>query len=330
MALTAGSAVEAIPLAFRRMGRTLFQPFDLRKWFVLGFCAWLAQLCESGGPNFNFTVPGGGGGGSGPSGGGGGTGPSPGGGIGNWFEDHVVLIVFLAVLALLAIVALGLLVLWLSSRGKFMFLDGVVYNRGAVVEPWRRYRRLANSLFGFRLAFGLAVVAVLAVLVAACLGLAWVDILREAFGPAALLAIVIGGLGFFGIVAAASIVSALLDDFVVPVMYLRGRRVLEAWSVFYRELGRGHFWVFVLFYVMKFVLGLAVAVLALVAMCLTCCLAALPYIGTVILLPVLVFMRCYSLSFIEQHGPWWPVFAYDLAHSGPPASAADVGGEAGA
>ena len=28
--------------------RMLFQPFDLGKWFVIGFCAWLAGLGESG------------------------------------------------------------------------------------------------------------------------------------------------------------------------------------------------------------------------------------------------------------------------------------------
>jgi len=62
MAPSAGSVIEAIPAAFRRMARTLFQPFDVRKWFVLGFCAWLANLGEGGGgPNVNF------GGGGGPA-----------------------------------------------------------------------------------------------------------------------------------------------------------------------------------------------------------------------------------------------------------------------
>ena len=38
-----------------------------------------------------------------------------------------------------------------------------------------------------------------------------------------------------------------------------------------------------------------------------CCLAALPYIGTVILLPVDVFWRGYSAYFIQQYG--FPIFA---------------------
>ena len=310
MAVTAGSVIDAIPAAFRRMGRTLFQPFDVRKWFVLGFCAWLAQLGEGGA----------GGGGGGGHGGGGGV-PSGGGGdvsaIGDWFEEHLAVILLVAAIVFLVVLALGLLVLWLSSRGKFMFLDGVVHNRGAVVEPWRRYRQLANSLFGFRLAYGLVVLLVLALVGAVCFGLAWVDIARETFGPAALIAIVIGVLSFLVVVLAAGIVSGLLDDFVVPVMYLRGRRVLAAWGVFWRQLGRGHVGPILLFYLMKIVLGMAVAAVAMIATCLTCCLTALPYLGTVILLPVFVFMRCYSLAFIEQYGPDWRVFAYDLAPPAP-------------
>jgi len=50
---------------------------------------------------------------------------------------------------------------------------------------------------------------------------------------------------------------------------------------------------------------------SLVALCLTCCLAAISYVGTVILLPLLVFVRCYSLYFIEQFGPHWLIFLPD-------------------
>ena len=303
MAVSAGSVIDAIPAEFRRMARTMFQPFDIGKWFVLGFCAWLAQLGEGGGPNFNFNL-----GGWDGSGGGGGDFA----GVGDWFEENLAVILLVGTIIFLVVLALVLLVLWLSSRGKFMFLDGVVHNRGAVVEPWHQYRPLANSLFGFRVAFGLIVLLALALIGAVCFGLAWVDIANETFGPAALAAIVIGVLSFIVIVVSAAIVAGLLDDFVVPVMYLRQRRVREAWGIFWRELGQGHVGPILLFYVMKIVLGMGVGVVALIATCLTCCLTALPYLGTVILLPVFVFLRCYSLAFIEQYGPEWQVFAYDL------------------
>jgi len=36
------SVTNAIGAALNRAGRMLFKPFELRKWFVLGFCAWLS------------------------------------------------------------------------------------------------------------------------------------------------------------------------------------------------------------------------------------------------------------------------------------------------
>ena len=43
------SVTEAIEPAYDRMKRMLFQPFDFSKWIIIGFCAWLASLGESGG-----------------------------------------------------------------------------------------------------------------------------------------------------------------------------------------------------------------------------------------------------------------------------------------
>ena len=42
------SVAEPVSPALERVKRILFQPFDLGKWFVIGFCAWLAQLGEGG------------------------------------------------------------------------------------------------------------------------------------------------------------------------------------------------------------------------------------------------------------------------------------------
>ena len=42
----------------------------------------------------------------------------------------------------------------------------------------------------------------------------------------------------------------------------------------------------------------------------TLCLGALPYLSSVLLLPIIVFSRCYSLCFIEQFGPTWRIFRH--------------------
>jgi len=120
----------------------LFQPFDIGKWFIIGFCAWLAGLGESGGGfngNYNF---------------------------GNdrhshnfqetfakvirYVMENLYWIIPVVIVALIFLLALGMVMLWLNCRGKFMFLHCVAVNRAEVKEPWQKYGRVANSLFWFR------------------------------------------------------------------------------------------------------------------------------------------------------------------------------------
>jgi len=60
------------------------------------------------------------------------------------------------------------------------------------------------------------------------------------------------------------------------------------------------------------VLALAIFVVILTAVVATCCilgcLAAIPYLGTVLLLPVFVFRRAYSLYYLAQYGLDYDVF----------------------
>jgi len=71
-------------------------------------------------------------------------------------ESAVVLpLIVVGVVVLLALVTL---LLWVSSRGKFIFLDNLVHNRAAIVEPWRRFASLGNSLFWWRVGFAVAAV----------------------------------------------------------------------------------------------------------------------------------------------------------------------------
>ena len=40
--------------AFELMKKILFRPFDLKKWFVIGFTAWLANLGSGGSFSYQF------------------------------------------------------------------------------------------------------------------------------------------------------------------------------------------------------------------------------------------------------------------------------------
>ena len=54
--LPAISVIEPISSALEGVKSTLFKPFEMGKWFTIGFCAWLASLGQSG-LNFNFNFP---------------------------------------------------------------------------------------------------------------------------------------------------------------------------------------------------------------------------------------------------------------------------------
>ena len=129
------------------MADTLFRPFELKKWFVVGFTAWLAGLGGRGGS----------GSGANSSLGDRGKGAGLGRAAGELWEHIVANGLLLGLVALGCVVLFGLIVavIWVSSRGKLMFLDNVVFNRALVVDPWKRFRKQGNSLFLFRAIFSL-------------------------------------------------------------------------------------------------------------------------------------------------------------------------------
>lgn len=301
------SVTEPLEPAYERMKRMLFKPFNLNKWIVIGFCAWLAGLGESGG-------------GSGFNGGdhfGGNRGQAAGQlrHVYHQARDFVLVnlawIIPVASLLLVVGLALWLLVLWVNSRGKFMFLHCVVLDVAQVEAPWTKFAAAANRLFWFRLVLG-AVGLVLMLPLLAFLG---ADILRMVLRGGADVAGVIAAIGlglvFLGVSLVFGLIHKFMVDFVVPIMFLRGDSCLAAW----RELGgllAGHFWHFVVYLLFQIVLAMAIGVIVLLGILVTCCIAGcllmLPFVGTVLLLPVLVFKRAYPLYYLAQFGPQYDLF----------------------
>ncbi len=297
------SVTSPVSPALERVRAVLFAPFDFAKWLKLGFCAFLAGLLEGGGGGFDF---------SGDSWGGG-----EGGNrvreeldhAGAWLQENLSTAILVATLVLLAATAIGLLLIWLRSRGRFMFLDGVVHDRGAVARPWGEFRREANSLFRFDAVLVLATLFASALAAAIGLAFAWGDIQAERFDTGAVLGLVT----FVGLILLVSLTAVLVTlivrDFVVPAMYARRLSVLEAWAVVRDEVLAPRVGTIVLYVLMKALIAVAMGALALVAGIATCCigfcLMVIPYVGSVVLLPLSVFERSFSLYFLEQlGGPW--------------------------
>jgi len=299
------SVAEPIALALERVKQMLFKPFDLAKWITIGFCAWLAELGESGG---------GGGGGNFNTGSHnfGGNNGQPAEQFRHFYHearDYVMgnldWIIPVAAMLVLLVVSLWLLVLWLNSRGKFMFLHCVALDKAEVAEPWSRFVNEANSLFRFRIGLGLiGMVLVLPLVVFLLLAIVRM-ILRGEPDVAGVLTAVGLGLGLLLVALVLAIIRKFLVDFVVPIQYLRGGSCLSAWGTFYALLAEypGSFVLYLLF---QIVLGMAIGMLVLAVVLVTCCCAGclllLPFIGTVLLLPVLVFKRAYPLYYLAQYG----------------------------
>lgn len=299
------SVTAPLGLALERVKQVLFRPFDPGKWFVIGFCAWLAGLGERGGfgSNFNFT-----------------------GGhvqnaadirhqfdrVHNYVLDNWQWILPLAVFVIAIAIALGLLFLWLNSRGKFMFLHCVALNRADVVGPWNKFSAQASSLFLFRLLLGLCgLVLTLPLLIFA--GASFYRMFTNDRWNAGGILTGAGAIFLvFCICVVFAIIKKLTMDFVAPIMFLRGTRTLAAWQEC-RGLMAGYLGEIVLYLLFQIVIGMVIGTMVVFAILITCCIAgcllALPYLGTVLFLPVLVFKRAYSLHFLAQFGPNYDVFA---------------------
>jgi hypothetical protein len=299
--------VEPFGRAWNRMKDLLFRPFDLGRWLALGFTAWLATLTEGGGggdginslrPLFeNKEIS---------------------AAIARFIHSHLTLVITILSCVLLGLFLLGLLLLWLSARGRFMFLENALTNQAAIAEPWRRWRRQGNSLFWWHLAFGFILLAVLLVLAGLCVGLAWPDIHGKHFGGYAVAAIVLGFLLLLPFGLSVGYITVFLGDFVVPLMRKHDLQTNAAWRCFLPLL-RANAGAFLLYGLLRFAIGLVLGMALGCAGCLAClftcgcvgCLLATPFIGTVVLLPVFAWKRYWGPEFLRQFGPEFDAWAGD-------------------
>jgi hypothetical protein len=293
--------MEPLGRAWNRMKVALFRPFDIHKWFVVGFNAFLAGLMDvangsggaRGGKNAGFrefihfprTAW-------------------------DWLMNHpgwAMAILFAAVVAIAVVVILT----WASSRGVFMFLESVVRERVEIAKPWREYAKEGNSLFIWRLLFGLITIAVFAGL-ASYFFIHGTALYDSGFSRAVPIAFIVGlGLLVLAFLLVCGYVLLFLKDFVAALMYKNRISAGEAWRLFLRLFGQ-HPFHFIGYGVLVFLLMLVFVFAVIVAGLVTCCigwlLLVIPYIGTVVTLPVWYTFRAFGLEFLAQFGPEYDVW----------------------
>jgi hypothetical protein len=286
--------------AYEWMKAMLFRPFDLNRWLTIAFAAFIAGgLGGSGGANLGRLGR---------------------LGKGDWHYSatrhgdygsdlHIEWwLIAGIVVAVLAGLIVGLVWLWVSSRGRFVFTDCVVRNRAAIKEPWREFQREGNSYF----LFSLLVAAAMIFLIGIILLLGWVPLKALAENGASWsgfeVPLILGGLVVFLIWLVFALFLALVTQFMVPVMYRRRCLAREAFldvaKLIFARPGP-----FVLFLLFGMALALGVAVVGTLVACITCCIGGLPYISTVLLLPAIVWLWAFRLLFVRQFGDGYDVWA---------------------
>jgi hypothetical protein len=299
--------IEPLSRGISRAKKALFNPMDLRIWFVVGFTAFLAGLTDiamSGGPPganlrgrrghidldqvMHFPQK-----------------------VLQWLGSHpgwLALIVF----AVFVFSVIMIVITWLSARGKFMFLDNIVRGQAKVVDPWYEYRREGNSFFLCNLLWVIVVAAVTIAYVVNCF--LYIQAVYESTrsGSALIIPAILAGIGFVAISIVSTFIFVLLRDFVTVIMY---RDRVTVWDAIHKFLPLffSRFLYFIGYGLFRFVLSLLIGMGILISGCITCCIGflvlAIPYINAVVLLPVLYTMRAFSVEFFEQFGPEYHVFA---------------------
>ena len=274
----------------------LFRPFDIGKWLVIGFAAFLSGWFNSGGggvnpwsfrdwhrfngrPTFDYS---------------------------SFNVEHPgpFLVGLIAALVIFG-VALVVLWIWITCRGRFIFIDCIVRNRAAITEPWHEYRHEGNRFFLF--AFILVLASAVIMVLSAALFVVPLAFWQSHHHSHAPLLFVFLPVAIFCWIAFAIVIN-LITYFMAPVMYARRCSPTEAArALFHLILDEPA--PFVLFILFMIVLWIGWIVLGCLITCATCCLAALPYLGTVIVLPVPVLFRSFSLLFLRQFGPEWDVWS---------------------
>ncbi len=219
-----------------------------------------------------------------------------------WIAAHSGIFV-LIMMGLILFTALVVIFLWLNSRGKFVFLDNVVKGEGRITEPWNAYAKEGNSLFRWRLVYGI-VVLFIAGTYAFFFTLQIITILSQdiAVFPNLLWSVAVS----LAMISVLAYIRFFINHFIVVIMYVKRVSATAAWGIFLRILYQ-RFWAILVFSILMLLLSIGFFIGILLIGLLTCCigyvLLLIPYVKNVFLLPVEVWFRSISLYFLGELDP---------------------------
>jgi hypothetical protein len=288
------SAVDCVQPAIQHTREQLFRPFRFSQWSRLALVGILAAELRSGGCSFptNFNWPQ--------------TrrhefAATPFPGLDSFDPARIAefagLIIAIVVLAFI----LGLIFLYISSVFRFILFDSVLNKRCSIREGWHRWRRAGRRYFLWQIvlviAQGLFFGVLIAVPLAIAAALGWFHNLDQHIARTVIGVVVMVLLFLFFLLVAVA-VQMLAKDFLVPIMALDDVDFADGWSRLLALIRPepGNYAVYLL---LKFVLGIAAAIL----------------FGILALIPAIVIILPAVLVVVAVHsaGVGWSVATVSLA-----------------
>lgn len=292
--------------------QVLFKPFNLKKWMVLTFIAFMAGAMSNG-CNFNFS-----------------------GGGDHHYEsqqqkqeagsygssavqttppimeqkptrEDMVLILVVAGSIIIFFAVILILFTWLGSRFSFVFLEDIVKNDASIKTPFAANKEQGNSYFKFSVAFIFIFFAALGLLIflaiLACVKMGVFSALNtQNPDPKIVIELILVLIPFLLVlilfIFIVSLISVITMDLVLPIMYKEKTGVLAAWGKAWALVKKnaGNFTVYIL---IKIGLGIGAGIVYLLAF-------IIGFIVVVIPVGLLVF----ALWFISKMMPSAAILPY--------------------
>lgn len=188
----------------------LFRPFKFKKWIFL--CIIVLLAAEFSGCNLNLNYPaektkqvc-----------------PAP---IVQRPDWLIPLIIALAIIGLV----LTIFFLWLYSRFSFIFLSSIIKNDASIKGPFKENKREGNSFFRWNILFSLGVIIIFSIMVLILIG--GINLLGSTPALWKVLLVILWGLLLIFLIITLILINVTVHDLVLPIMYKDKIGIIKGWQ----------------------------------------------------------------------------------------------------
>lgn len=210
-----GTFLDIIHASYEWTKTVLFRPFSLKKWIFLCIIAILAG--EFSGCNININIPKK-------------QGVAQQIGIETFKNIHQYKC-FIPMIVILALIGLSLIILllWLYSRFSFIFLNSVVKNDASIKGPFRENKNTGNSFFKWNILFLASIFSIFLLMIIILVGGIFITKNLSFIWKISLS--LLWGLIIVCVVILIIILIVIVRDLVLPIMFKHRIGIIGGWRV---------------------------------------------------------------------------------------------------